>query len=178
MIARPGGTAVPTRRALFAVWVAAAAAFVVLVSVAQRLEGPLDDPDQAEQRVGFVDEGSLPRPAPMVTDGMPAGGRPTVVLFLRPAGAAAQCRDVSRRVSSAAGLVVVLAGPASCVGIPAVLVDPVGRTAVAYGMRSPANGGPPVGYAVVDAETRIRYRTLDPDPAAHGPEITTILGAL
>lgn len=109
---------------------------------------------------------------------MPAGGRPTVVLFLRPDGAAAQCRDVSRRVSSAAGLVVVLAGPASCVGIPAVLVDPEGRTAVAYGMRSPADGGPPVGYAVVDAETRIRYRTLDPDPAAHGREITTILGAL
>ncbi len=55
MIARPGRTTVPTRRALFAMWVSAAAAFVVLVSVAQRLEGPLDDPDQAEQRVGFVD---------------------------------------------------------------------------------------------------------------------------
>lgn len=65
-------------------WVAAALAFVVLVSVVQQLEDPLDDPDQAEQRVGFVDEGSLPRPAPMVTD-----GRPTDVLFLRPAGAAA-----------------------------------------------------------------------------------------
>ncbi len=60
----------------------------------------------------------------------------------------------------------------------AVLVDPEGRTAAAYGMRVPADGGPPVGYAVVDDRTMVRYRTLDPHPAANSREIMTVLDAL
>jgi len=59
-----------------------------------------------------------------------------------------------------------------------VKVDPEGRTAALYGMRVPADGGPPVGYAVVDAENRVRYRTLDPDPAGNTREVMTILRAL
>ncbi|MEO5678279.1 MAG: hypothetical protein ABIS47_01280 [Acidimicrobiales bacterium] len=179
MSARGAAPVVPTRRALFTVWLTAALGFVVLLSVAQRLEGPLDDPDQAEQRVGFLDQAPLPLPAPMVTAGLPAVGRPSVVLFLRPHDAAHECRDVAGRVAtSSAVLVVVLAGPAACPGISAVLVDPTGRTATTYGMRVPADGGPPVGYAVVDDRARVRYRTLDPDPAAHSGEVTTMLAAL
>jgi hypothetical protein len=45
-------------------------------------------------------------------------------------------------------------------------------------MRSPAAGGPPVGYAVVDAQSRIRYRTLDPTVTAELSEVRTILEAL
>ncbi len=48
---------VPGRRALLAVWVLAAVVSGALLFAAGRLEGPLDDPDQAEQRVGFLDEG-------------------------------------------------------------------------------------------------------------------------
>jgi len=164
---------------LATVWVAAAVGFVVLLVVAQRLEGPLDDPDQAEQRVGFLDQPPLPLPAPMVTAGLPAAGRPTVVLFLRPGDAPRQCRDVARRVpASSAVLVAVLAGPAACPSIASVLVDATGRTATSYGMRSPTDGGPPVGYAIVDNEGRLRYRTLDADPAADSRELTTMLAAL
>ncbi len=179
MSARQAAPVVPTRRALVTVWVVAAVGFAALLSVAQRLEGPLDDPDQAEQRVGFLDQGPLPLPAPMVTAGLPAAGRPTVVLFLRPDEAPHECRGAARRVpASSAVLVAVLAGPAACPGIPAVLVDPSGRTATGYGMRVPADGGPPVGYAVVDNQARLRYRTLDPDPAGDSREVTTMLAAL
>jgi len=175
---RGAPSAVPTRRALATVWLTAAVGFVVLLLVAHRMEGPRDDPDQAEQRVGFLDRSPLPFAAPMVTAGLPAAGRPTVVLFLRPGDAPRQCRDVGERVIASSAVVAVLSGPAACPGISAVLVDPSGRTAKGYGMRVPADGGPPVGYAVVDADTRVRYRTLDPDPAADSREVTTMLAAL
>ncbi len=179
-VTRPvtAGRPVPSRRALVAVWLVAAVGFAMLLVVAQRREGPLDDPDQAEQRVGFVDEGSLPSPAPIVVSDLPARGRPTVVVFLRPASAARACRDVAHAVARAAAVVVVLSGPALCAGASAVQVDPSGRMSQAYGMRVPADGGPPVGYAVVDAEARLRYRTLDPDLSANTAEMITILDAL
>jgi len=169
---------VPSRRALAVVWLAATIGFVGLLFVARRLEGPRDDPDQAEQRVGFLDEGMLPIAAPVITAGLPAAGRATVVVFLRPADAADECTAMSRQVGSAAALVAVLSGPAPCPGIPAVHLDPEGRTAAAYGMRAPVDRGPSVGYAVVDSETRVRYRTLDPHPAANSREVLTILRAL
>lgn len=169
---------VPPRRALATVWLVAALASMVLLAVAGRLEGGRDDPDQAEQRVGFLDEGSLPIPAPPVVSGLPASGRATVVLFLRPDDAARECREVTRRVASSAEVVAVLSGPAACAEVAGVLVDPAGRTAAAYGMRVPADGGPPVGYAVVDDRSRVRYRTLDPHPGANSREIMTVLAGL
>ena len=167
---------VPPRRSLATVWLVAALVSVVLLAVAGRLEGGRDDPDQAEQRVGFLDQGPLPIAAPPVASGLPAAGRATVVLFLRPDDAAQECREVSRSVaSSSAAVVAVLSGSATCAEVAGVLVDPVGRTAAAYGMRVPADGGPPVGYAVVDDRAMVRYRTLDPHPAANSREIMTVL---
>ncbi len=169
---------VPPRRALATVWLVAAVASAVLLTVASRLEGGRDDVDQAEQRVGFLDEGPLPIPAPPVASGLPASGRPTVVLFLRPDDADQECREVSRSVAASAAIVAVLSGSGACDEVAGVVVDPEGRTAAAYGMRVPADGGPPVGYAVVDAQSRVRYRTLDPHPAAHSGEIMTVLAGL
>lgn len=63
-----------------------------------------------------------------------------------------------------------------CAGLP-VVEDPDGSLADTYGMRSPAAGGP-VSYAVVDAQSRIRYRTLDPTVTAELSEVRTILEAL
>lgn len=169
---------VPSRRSLATVWVVAASVSIVLLTVAGRLEGGRDDVDQAEQRVGFLDEGPLPVSAPPVASGLPASGRPAVVLFLRPDDAGRECREVSRSVGSAAAIVAVLSGSGACDGVAGVVVDPGGRAAAAYGMRVPADGGPPVGYAVVDDQSRVRYRTLDPHPAAHSGEIMTVLAAL
>jgi alkyl hydroperoxide reductase subunit AhpC len=58
-----------------------------------------------------------------------------------------------------------------------VLGDPDGAVAKAYGMRVPRGGGPPVGYAVVDAAGAIRYRTLDPAVAERLREVGTIVSA-
>lgn len=177
MTAVKAAPSVPSRRALVTVWLSAAVGFAVLLGVAQILEGPVDDRDQAEQRVGFIDEGPLPIQAATVVSGLPARGRSSVVLFLRAKTATAQCKSLARSLRDTA-LVAVLSGPAPCPGIAAVLVDPQGRTSRAYGMRSPVDGGPPAGYAVVDTQTRVRYRTLDPRPSANSREIRTILAAL
>jgi len=160
------------------VWLVATLISVLLLAVAGRFEGGRDDVDQAEQRVGFLDEGSLPIPAAPVASGLPASGRATVVLFLRPDDAAHECREVTRSVASSAAVVAVLSGSATCAEVAGVLVDPAGRTAAAYGMRVPIDGGPPVGYAVVDDRAMVRYRTLDPHPAAHSSEIMTVLAGL
>lgn len=57
------------------------------------------------------------------------------------------------------------------------VVDPRGTLARAYGLRRPAAGDFPVGYAVVDDEGQIRYRTLDPSMASELSEVRTIVKA-
>ncbi len=42
----------------------------------------------------------------------------------------------------------------------------------------PRDGGAPVGYAVFDAQARIRYTTLDPLYIQHVDEVATMLGAV
>ncbi|PLS75598.1 MAG: hypothetical protein CYG61_06425 [Actinobacteria bacterium] len=41
----------------------------------------------------------------------------------------------------------------------------------------PRDGGPPTGYAVIDSEGRVRYRTLDPEVVDHLGEVAAILRA-
>ncbi|HEX2064104.1 MAG TPA: hypothetical protein VHE80_06755, partial [Acidimicrobiales bacterium] len=66
---------------------------------------------------------------------------------------------------------------ASCPAAP-VVADPDGEVSSGYGRRRPRAGGPPVGYAVVDSNGAIRYRTLDPSPARRLDEVATILRAV
>ncbi|MFP5377286.1 MAG: hypothetical protein ACLGIO_10990 [Acidimicrobiia bacterium] len=167
---------------LVATWVGAAVGFGLLLAVARAGEGPLDDADQAWQRPGFLDAGRLPAPAPPVAAGTPAPGRPTVVFFVRPGDVRAElCHALAasalpRRAATA----VVVAGPSpdGCPAAGAVVGDPDGGVARAYGMRRPRGGGAPVGYAVVDAGGAIRYRTLDPGVAGQLGEVGTIVEAL
>ena len=56
--------------------------------------------------------------------------------------------------------------------------DPDGRLAAAYRMRRPRVGGPPVGYAVVDVDGTIRYRTEDPWVVNGLDKVLTIVGAV
>jgi len=167
---------VPPRRSLATVWLVAAFVSVVLLASQVGLREGATTPirpsstSASSTRVGC--------PSPPVASGLPASGRATVVLFLRPDDAAQECREVSRSVASSAAVVAVLSGSAACAEVAGVLVDPEGRTAAAYGMRVPADGGPPVGYAVVDDRAMVRYRTLDPHPAANSREIMTVLAGL
>ncbi len=168
-----------SRRRLVVVWLAVAVGFGALLVVARSAEGPLDDPDPAFQRPGLLDLGDLPRPAPAVTGDVPAPGREAVVFFVRPDGLQPLC-DAAAGADFDGGpdLVVIVAGPAgSCAGDLPVVVEPTGRLAEGYGLREPADGGPPVGYAVVDPAGQIRYRTLDPEVDDLLSEVDTILRA-
>lgn len=58
------------------------------------------------------------------------------------------------------------------------MADPTGRLARGFGMRIPRDGGPPVGYALIDRAGLIRYRTLDAAMADQLREVATMVGAL
>ncbi len=155
---------------LVATWLGAAVGIGLLLALARASQGPLDDPDQAWQRPGFLDAGDLPAPAPTVAPGVPLPGRPTVVFFVGAGNDLAElCEALAESpLPERAATAVVVAGspPGRCDGAGAVVGDRDGEVAELYGLRRP-RGGPPVGYAVVDAAGAIRYRTLDPEVADH-----------
>lgn len=166
-------------RSLGLAWLVVAVGFGALLAVARAAAGPLDDPDPAHQRPGFLDLGELPVPAPPITEGIPAPGLEAVVFFVRPAGLAPLCEALADAdLDGESSLVVVVAGAgARCAAGVAVVADPKGRLADAYGLRRPADTGAPVGYAVVDEAGQIRYRTLDPEIEDLLGEVETILRA-
>ena len=168
-------------RPLVVIWLVAAIGLGLLLTVARAMREPLDDPDPARQRPGFLDAGDLPVPAPPAAPGIPVPGRPTVVFFARPAGLPKLCRALtSGPLPPEAATAVVVSGPAApgCEAADTLVSDPDGALAAAYGMRNPRSGGPPVGYAVVDSTGAIRYRTLDPAVADELSEVRTMVDAL
>jgi len=163
------------------IWLAAAVGLALLLGLARAAQGPLDDPDPAWQRPGFLDAGDLPAPAPRVTPAVPAAGRPTVVFFERPNHLAQLCRALAASpLAQRAATAVVVAGPGSgrCDAATATVSDPDGTVAEAYSMPTPRDGGPPVGYAIIDRTGTIRYRTLDPAVADQLAEVSTMVAAL
>lgn len=174
------GPGFPTRRALVAVWVGAAVAFAGLLAGAERVRGPLDDPDPARQRPGLLDLGPLPIPAAQVVAGIPAPGRRAVVFFERPERLDRLCRALARHPLPAdvdVALVLSAEGEPCASGVPTV-ADPTATYARRFGLAAPRAGGPPVGYAVVDSAGRVRYRTLDPSVAQELAEVATIVAAV
>lgn len=167
----------PTGRGLVAVWLVLAVGLGALLLVAGVAEGPLDDADQARQRPGVLDLAPLPVPAAPVTDSVPRSGRPAVVFFTSSERLDGLCAAVrAGELDADVAIVTPAAGP-TC-GAAAMVADPAGRLAATYQLRQPDGGGPPVGYAVVDAQRRVRYATLDPTTAEHLFEVRTMLAAL
>ena len=168
----------PSRRELVGVWVAAVGVLgaLVVVSVLARTGG--DDPDQGRQRPGILDLGDLPAPAPPLP-GVEVGGRNTVVFF---AGRRISelCRALEEPPEALATTrVIVVADDAPGCASPIVRVDMAATAAAArYGLAKPRDGGAPLGYAIVDGEGRIRYRTLDPHAPSLLAEVATMLRAL
>ncbi len=163
-----------------AVWLVVAVTTGVLLAVSRAATGPLDDPDPARQRPGYLDDGALPVPAPEVTEDIPAPGRRAVVFFVRPSELEPLCEALPGfQPGPEVDVVVVLEGQGGrCPeGIP-VVPDREAELAERYGLPAPRDGGPPVGYAVVDGAGDIRYRTLDPEVAALLGEVSTILQAV
>jgi len=179
--ARPMTSAVPGRRALVSLWGIAALTFGSLLAVAEAADGPLDDPDPAHQRPGFLDAFGLPEPASRIDPRLPTAGRRAVVFFERRDRLAGLCAalDDSDLVERADIAVVVAADSAPDVvcASATVVLDPSGEIARAYELRRPAGGGPPVGYAIVDRGGQIRYLTIDPSAPDELYEVRTILDA-
>ncbi|MBW3614663.1 MAG: hypothetical protein KY439_05045 [Actinobacteria bacterium] len=166
---------------LVVIWLVAAVGLGSLLVAARLAREPLDDPDPAWQRPGFLDAGELPVPAPQVAPGFPAPGRPTAVIFERADRLAELCHALATSAlarRAAIAVVVVDAPSGGCSAADTVVGDAGGALAGAYGLRTPRGGGPPVGYAVVDAAGAIRYRTLDPEVADQLGEVGTIVAAL
>jgi hypothetical protein len=143
----------------------AAVVLSLIIALVVRDPGPRDDPDPADQRDGLLLDG--PR-LPATLAGVEFGGRVVVVLFERdpPTGAAF---DAWRTMVSDDGvvLVVVVAGS-----------ERASALADAVEIPAPADGGSPVGYAVVDSTLLVRYSTLDPSYVGNAFEVAVITGAV
>jgi len=167
---------------LFAAVGGALLAAVVLLLV--RTAGPLDESSLADQRNGLL-RGS-PTVAPLVA-GVRFGTAPVVLLFVRQPPAPRDVRRWSSGLPAYARVRVVVQRPAArATAAPqpgpdtttATVTDPRGLLARAVGLPSSRDGGPGIGYAVVDAYRRVRYSTLDPSWRGNGFEVATIAGAL
>ena len=168
---------VPTRRALVTVWLAAVIAMGAVLAVSQATRTPGDDVDPARQRPGILDLGPLPVAAPRLSATVPAPGQPTVIFFAG-SQAAELCAELPDADLDGVAVVVVSADADAC-RQGALVLETSGREAAeAFGLPSRRDGGVPVGYAIVDSEGRIRYRTLDPSVAGLLDEVTTMVEAL
>ena len=159
--------------ALFALLGAGLAA-VVLVLV--RPPGPLDQPDLAYQRDGLLRTGPV---VPAELGGLALGGQTVVLVFARTAPPAEQLGRWRSELAPERQVRLVLPLPSrrDGLGVP-VVVDPAGDVARAVALPVPVDGGPGVGYAVVDADRVVRYATLDPAWLDNAFEVATIAGAV
>lgn len=155
-----------------------ALALTVVILVLVRPPGPLDQSDPADQRDGLLLDGPV---LPPEVAGVAFGGRPVVLLFDRelpePDALARWLGAVSPHAE--ARLVVPFPGAETTelAGMP-VLADRSGRLAAAVGLPTPVDGGPGIGYAVVDSDRQVRYATLDPAYLINAFEVATIVGAV
>ncbi len=168
----------PTRRHLIGLWLGSAILLGALLVFAQIARSSLDDPDPARQRPGFVDPSPLPQPAPMIDADRPRPGREMVAFFVRPGDVDPLCRILrSENLERRADIVIVVAGTGTC-DAALIVDDRPARLARTYGLPAPREGGARVGYAIIDGEGNIRYRTLDPVIAGDLSEVDTILEAI
>lgn len=141
--------------------------------------GPLDNPDQAEQRSGLLVPTAEARDVSgLQVPGSPIGQRPTVIVFDRTIPDPQRFRDWLAAVPP--GTTILLAVPQRSGGdeVDNVVTDPRRQIADAVDMPTPVDGGYPIGYAVVDAQARVRYTTLDPGYLSHDFAIATMAGAV
>lgn len=169
-------------RKLFVAWIAVGIVLGGLLFVAERSRNAKDDPDPAWQRPGFL---SPPRPATRVGDTFPRAGRPLAMIFVRTAKGQSLFHDLSLQgdLTALGDVVVVTADgsmPAIRSGIASVVHDPRGQLARSFALRTPRDGGYPVGYALVDRAGMLRYATLDPHCIGMGQneEIIALMRAL
>jgi hypothetical protein len=147
---------------------------VVLLLV--RTPGPLDENTFANQRNGLLARGAV---VERTVDGVRFGDTVVVLLFVRRAPSQSDVHVWARDLPGDVTVRVVVQRPDSDSRTGGNLVlDRLGHLAAAVGLPRPNDGGPGVGYAVVDAGRTVRYATLDPSWRGNGFEVATIVGAL
>lgn len=156
-------------------------ALIVLVGI--RTPGSRDDHDPAHQRPGFlVSPGNARRVPQLALPGDPVGRVPVLVVFDRTVPGIERYADALAGVPHSVEVVLVVPRPPpvarSRLARGSLVVDPSRRVAGAVGMRGPRDGGPPIGYAAIDAEARVRYATLDPAYLDHRDENAVIAEAI
>ncbi|MGJ7440629.1 hypothetical protein [Aquipuribacter sp. MA13-6] len=161
------------------------------VLLGSRGPGPLDQPDAASQRDGLVLDG--PRVDPLVA-GVHLRDVPNVLLFVRAPPDADLLDSWRHSIPAAAQVTVVVQGHPRATaeqdgdattrppaggrpGLVSVVEDPDELLAAAVRLPEPVDGGPGIGYAVVDPAGVVRYSTLDPSWPDNAFEVTTILGS-
>lgn len=160
------GEAPPLRWWMPAAVIGALMALVIVVVVLLvRPPGPLDDPRPAFQRDGLLREGAV---LDLELDDIELGGRTVVLLFERgrPVGDDWE-RWRAEVTENGVELVVLTPDDAAHDLLVAALPMPV-----------PVDGGPPVGYAVIDPDRQVRYVTLDPQYRVNAFEVDVITGAV
>ena len=164
-------------------WTATAIVLAVVVVVIVGDGGPLDDPKQGRQRPALlapkteapvVDNVALPRTG--------IGRDAALVAFNRNLPDPDELSAFRRSLPDDISILVVVDNASARetqeeVNVE-VIADPEGDVARELEMPRPKDGGPPIGYALVDRDGRVRYATLDPTYTKHAAEITTIAGAL
>lgn len=178
---KPGAVPPLSMRAPLLAWLVLATVLTATIVGAVGGPGPLDDPNQGDQRPGFLvdpDEARLVRGLELPGD--PAGRRPAFIAFDRSVPPRDELRDVLGEVPDGYAVVLVLPTLPSGASIPRgqVVGDVEGRTAEAVGMDRPKDGGAAIGYAVVDADGRVRYATIDPTWTRHDFEVGLIADAV
>lgn len=148
--------------------------------------GPLDQPDPADQRNGLLLTGPTVEPS---LPGVPPRDGPTVLLFVRSAPQPSVLRQWRDTLPATTHVVLVVQEPGSDPSSEAsaahalnagadLIGDPDGRLATAVDLPEPVDGGPGVGYAVIDSDRVVRYATLDPRWPENAFELDTIVGAI
>ncbi len=169
-----------------AIWIATLVAVVLVGSVAvvATMHRSGDDlPTMGEARRLLVPAADARR-AVDVGDDSPTRGFRTVVFFLADGQYPAFVQAVrgwgplaDSDADNPADIVAVLPHePQSSSVITPVGGDPTGAIARAYGI--PLPDGPPVGYALVDSQLRVRYATPDPHILDHLGRVAAILQAV
>lgn len=159
-------------------WSLAAAGLGAGLLLADRSRGPLDDVDAAHQRDGLVVDLGPVDLSPHVPPRTPAA-----VLFVRPG----MFDQLAATLSGPAGpdlptavrlLVAQPAPPPADLHDLHVVDDASGALRRTCRMRDTRDGGYPVGFAVVDAASHLRYRTLDPGMTVRWFELRTMVRAV
>lgn len=161
-------------------WLVTSVVLAAVVLGAVGAPGPLDDPREADQRAGLlIDVGEARDVSGLELPGGPVGRRPVVIVFDRAPPEPDRLRAFVEEVPGDFAVVLVATrGRAAATRRVRGVGDPAGRIAEVVRMPQPGDGGPPVGYAVIDREARVRYATLDPTYPEHGFEVEVVAGAL